>query len=507
MEKLSQILQNRKFGFSLAEALITLLIVCIITLASIPVLTKKRRNLSADSSHGKWICTRNSEGQTVFWLDNTSSGDPDNPDTWDKAGNNECKFVPPLNARNFAVTIAGAGGGGASATKLEKFWTSDFAVEYTGKYRMVAIGAGGDAGKSRCNKNSGGGGGGGIGYLEYNADENVTQITMYKGNPGNSGDNYNGAEGGDSFIKANRYNPSTGNNDTITLLYAEGGGGGGGRWGADNICGKGSGSAGSTGNAWSDVAAWPNTFRKMYTYPALASCGFDYCFGYVDSNAQREINYLLSPYVVFDPVDAYRAVYGRGGQPNRSTGRDVKGFQRNGLPGYVMVMAKIYKAGQGGKAGQSASSMFYPKFEAKYLKAVIGEGGRGGVASNTSSSGNISNGYKGGDTTLLNDRNEVLLGKQGGAGGNGIEATKTFVDTPGGNGEITTLFYPKNPQRGVGGLNSFVYSSSETQSNNSYDGMKSKGYGDGGGGGGYSASENKAGNGGDGAPGVVIIEW
>ena len=37
--------------------------------------------------------------------------------------------------------------------------------------------------------------------------------------------------------------------------------------------------------------------------------------------------------------------------------------------------------------------------------------------------------------------------------------------------------------------------------------MKSKGYGDGGGGGGYSAEQNKAGNGADGAPGVVIIEW
>ncbi len=504
---MKKIFLTKKFGFSLAEALITLLIVCLITLASIPVLTKKRRNLSADSTHGKWICTRNSEGQTVYWSDSASSGDPNNPDTWDKTGQNYCKFVPPMNARNFAVTIAGAGGGGASATKLEKFWTSDFAVEYTGKYRMVAIGAGGDAGDTGCYKKAGGGGGGGIGYLEYNADENVTQIIMHKGNPGNSGDKKNGDRGDDSFIKANRYNPSTGNNDTITLLYAEGGGGGGGRWGAENFCKHGNGKAGDTGNVSSDVAVWPNTFRKLYTHPALASCGFDYCFGYVDSNAERQINYFLSPYVVFDLNSGYENKYGRGGQPNRSTGRDSKGFQRNGQPGYVMVMAKIYKAGQGGKSGQSVSSLFYPKFEAKYLKAVIGEGGRGGAASNTSSSGNISNGYKGGDTTLLNDKNEVLLGKQGGAGGNGIEATKTFVDTPGGNGELSTLFYPNNPQRGVGGLNTLVYSSTETQTNNSYDGMKSKGYGDGGGGGGYSAEQNKAGNGADGAPGVVIIEW
>ena len=53
------------FAFSLAEALITLLIVCLITLASIPILTKKRRNMEA-GHRGTWICSRNSAGEYVY---------------------------------------------------------------------------------------------------------------------------------------------------------------------------------------------------------------------------------------------------------------------------------------------------------------------------------------------------------------------------------------------------------------------------------------------------------
>ncbi len=495
---------KKSSGFSLAEALITLLIVCLITLASIPVLTKKKRSLASDAVHGKWICTKNSEGQTVFWSESNSSGDMNNPDTWDKTGQNYCKFVPPINARNFAVTIAGGGGGGASATKLEKYWTSDFAVEYTGKYRMVAIGAGGSAGQTKCYKKAGGGGAGGAAYLEYEVDENITQIKMVHGGYAHvDDDNYNAPAGGPSSIIAVRRNPSTGNLENMTLIYAAGGGGGNGRWGMENQCRHGNGNGGSQGGVLTDVGG----VTVLNSRPGTSSCGEFYCYGYIDERSQREVNNFVSPYVVFTNPSRYeKNQYGNGGQPNRSKGSDSlnHAFSRDGTSGYAMVMAKIYKAGKGGKAGQSVSSMFYPKFEAKYLKAIIGDGGRGGV---TNSSGGASNGFRGGDTSLLNDKNEVLIGKQGGAGGSGFETIQTFVDTPGGNGELTTLFYPNNPQRGVGGLNTLIYSSTDAQTNNSYDGMTSKGYGDGGGGGGYSASQNKAGNGADGTPGVVIIEW
>ena len=113
---------KRHFGFSLAEALITLLIVCLITLASIPVLTKKRRTVN-DGGSGQWICTlaeqKDANGNVtgykhVYWDSQTSDGDINDPLTWDVAGDgSSCTFAPPLKAKNFAVTLIGGGGGGA----------------------------------------------------------------------------------------------------------------------------------------------------------------------------------------------------------------------------------------------------------------------------------------------------------------------------------------------------------------------------------------------------------
>ena len=129
-------------AFSLAEALITLLVVCLITLASIPVLTKKKRTTSA-SEHGRWMCTLNSQGKHVVWSTN-SSGSIDNPDSWDRADSDSCTFVPPINARNFAISLSGGGGGGAGVQVSEggsTTWNSSFAVNVPGYYDFLAVGA------------------------------------------------------------------------------------------------------------------------------------------------------------------------------------------------------------------------------------------------------------------------------------------------------------------------------------------------------------------------------
>ena len=52
MKRFITLMRRKTKAFSMAEALITLLIVCIIVLASVPVITKKRRNM--DNSHGKY---------------------------------------------------------------------------------------------------------------------------------------------------------------------------------------------------------------------------------------------------------------------------------------------------------------------------------------------------------------------------------------------------------------------------------------------------------------------
>ena len=52
-------------GFSLAETLVTLLIVAIVAIASVPVITKKKATPAEPS--GTWMCTLNSQGEHVVW--------------------------------------------------------------------------------------------------------------------------------------------------------------------------------------------------------------------------------------------------------------------------------------------------------------------------------------------------------------------------------------------------------------------------------------------------------
>ena len=108
---------RKKSGFSLAEALITLLIVCLITLATVPVLTKKKRDTRNIS--GMWMCSRKADGTYVYWSNIENSGDITNPETWQPTNTDSCTFVPSINAKNFVVTIIGAGGGGAVGTSSE----------------------------------------------------------------------------------------------------------------------------------------------------------------------------------------------------------------------------------------------------------------------------------------------------------------------------------------------------------------------------------------------------
>ena len=95
-------------AFSLAEAMITLLIVCLITLASIPVLTKKKRS-TTDGAHGTWMCAYKTDGTLAHWSTSDPQGDTKDPDTW-KDG---CNFVPPVNVSTYNITAIGAGGSGA----------------------------------------------------------------------------------------------------------------------------------------------------------------------------------------------------------------------------------------------------------------------------------------------------------------------------------------------------------------------------------------------------------
>ena len=175
---MEKIFYRKSFGFSLAEALITLLIVCLITLASIPVLTKKKRNITQGAT-GQYICTKiplyNNDKITgykyVYYDSRTSEGDINDPSTWEVSGDgSSCKFVPPLNAKNFGVTLIGGGGAGGKGiskfTPVLDYNNSTYKNTKTGKYRINMVGGGaGGAGGSHQSPNGAGSGGGAGGYL------------------------------------------------------------------------------------------------------------------------------------------------------------------------------------------------------------------------------------------------------------------------------------------------------------------------------------------------------
>ena len=266
---MKKILNCEKQAFSLAEALITLLIVCLITLATIPVLTKKRRDLS-DGHKGMWICTRNSSGNYVYWDKSNPVGEKDNPDTWQLTNTDSCVFTPPVRQGRFSITMIGGGGGGGNAESLylNKATVTDgqaatFSPAEDGYYYVEVIGGGGGRGDTVNNSElygaASGAGGSGAGIAGNLYMLKGTTYSLKGGAAGKEGHSeYHsgcnrssnsrdpGSSGGSSYIKA-----KSGGTDKITNLEAGGGGGGDSTsYNADNHAVG--GSAGSAGRIISE---------------------------------------------------------------------------------------------------------------------------------------------------------------------------------------------------------------------------------------------------------------
>lgn len=155
-----------KHAFSLAEALITLLIVCLITLATVPVLTKKKRQ-GLTTPRGLWMCTLDENGKHVVY--SNTSGE------WTNTGS-ECIFTPPQNARNFEIAAVGGGGGGASGFSESRVMRiygvvnanqKDFVAPADGEYEAIVIGGGGANGYETDNWGNGGDGAPGAVIIQW----------------------------------------------------------------------------------------------------------------------------------------------------------------------------------------------------------------------------------------------------------------------------------------------------------------------------------------------------
>ena len=178
---MNKIFFAKRFGFSLAEAMITLLIVCLITLASIPVLTKKKRGMS-NTGHGTYMCTavstivENENGELERTKVTYKQRNSNTTDEWEQV--EKCAFVAPINASNFVVTLIGGGGGGGAARSQKEYvvtatsggsGTFNPAKDAYYNFEMVSGGGGGAGASWRKRKNEraicGGAGGSGA-YAE-----------------------------------------------------------------------------------------------------------------------------------------------------------------------------------------------------------------------------------------------------------------------------------------------------------------------------------------------------
>ena len=524
-------------GFSLAETLITLLIVTVVVIASVPVITKKKATPAEPS--GTWMCTLNSQGQHVVW--ETGDKNMNDADQWKTTGKNYCEFSVPKGARNFAITAIGGGGGGAGAGLESKVWTTSFNIPYAGRYKMAAIGAGGNGAKGPDGggKNvPGGGGAGGVAFAEYEFTDNVKKLTLTRGYVNsNTTNNQNGTQGGSSKISAT-YQDNLYNNQTVDLVTAEGGYGGRGcyyaglfmacnKW-QDYYSKQGSVSISNINNDYIKTIETKNF--NSDTGDGDAQCNGLYCFGYRTVAHQLEVNKKMEPFVFFNVYnsrgglvrDTYEGQYGRGGTALHQAERRQDNkynvyYKQPGRDGYVMVITSLHKPGLGGEAGEHIERTFYSEFDSKKLKVIIGKGGTGGSAGSSEPVGNVYNpavstkkpteATDGTSTQIVG-----LITLDGGKHGKSLQKNdiKAMEEAKGGDGEPSPLRNSKKLvevgsdtdllkkyQTGLGGL---------SQGNTSVDGQTSFFYGAGGGGGGVN-SNSQAGKGANGSSGFVMIEW
>lgn len=180
-------------GFSLAEALMALLVVSLITVATVPVVTKKKRDVS-QGTHGEWVCYMSGSSHvtqiTKDGKTSTSTG-------------SDCTFVPPGGAKNFSVKVVGGGGGGAAGSRPEPktyYNSTSFKPEKNGDYIVAVIGGGGGGGQVRCGTQARTGGTGGWDIQEVALRSDRTcYITIGSASKGRS------ENGGDTLFSCNGY--------------------------------------------------------------------------------------------------------------------------------------------------------------------------------------------------------------------------------------------------------------------------------------------------------------
>lgn len=454
--------EYKNSAFSIAEALMTMLIVALIMIMTMPIITHKFQKGTGIS--GSWKCTYNPvSGNYIVESEGAPSGT--SPDG--------CTFTPPAGARNFTVNAIGGGGGGASATVgLETFaksfkGTYNYVPPIKGFYTITAIGGGGSGGKGRdlgdpCRR-SAGAAGGIASYDKFELQKDATYTVVVGAGASFAGDVWKGGSGEPSFV----LKPSA-----TDLIRATGGSWGRGGWGVNCKYHDGWTGKGGSGGSYNVRGEAPDVATDN-TREGGKTCNDGRC-GALDVTRIGNL--------------AYSSV-GKGG--------NATPVRQNGSDGAVVIKFSGLISGGGGKSGVHVFKTF--KKLPPEVKVTIGVGGGGAVLENR-------DGGAGGVTSFGN-----LLVAGGGSGGEAqLYSGPATTPLPGGNGGDSPLgagFLGGINNGGVDGEGAIF---------TSMDQFLSTRYGAGGGGGG--AKDKKAcvptngysgcwGRGGNGAGGVVWIDW
>lgn len=177
-------------AFTLAETLITMVIVALVALFSVPVIKKSRVVMEHGVDKNYWNAYY--KGDTLYVCSKNEGGSESC--TQQAAGVDTVQFTPPAGVNRFNVTVVGGGGGGAAGfanNRSVRDFHADSKVQLykipaTGVYKIVAIGGGGGGagGASDCDGGSGVSAGGVIASANLTKDD---ILSIYVGNGGTPG--------------------------------------------------------------------------------------------------------------------------------------------------------------------------------------------------------------------------------------------------------------------------------------------------------------------------------
>lgn len=444
-----------RLGFTLAEALLTLLIISIIVALSTAIIAKKNKKLRANNQTHYWYCTRTSYNGSHTSSTNFSPA-PGSHTT------NSCTFSPPAGVNKFNVTVIGGGGGGASgyaSRESEQVYTPGtytFKPTKTDSYYLILIGGGGGGGgkKSVCHRNDTGGHSAAMIHDFVNLNKDTTYTVTVGEGGGTQKGSHSGGGGTASTFSGGGYS------------YTAGAGGGGNRctrkggWRPTCSC-KGGGSPGTYSPAGvSGTSGVDNTNDRG----AILNCN--------DSGSCK--NDSVATWL---PSGYKQAGNGGGGEACcKSPGKD----------GIALVQRLTAYGGGGGQAGSLAFYQY--KYSPGEITVYAGEGGEGAILPDQ-------NGKAG---TASRFGSKIVS-----SGGNGGQARVALIESgyiaKGENGYRSLL--PTNL------ISDYSSSSVAAGGNATTAGANASTPGAGGGGGGADAQSAAWSAGGNGSPGIVVVTW